>query len=149
MSFKEAQMIMELPQMQNFAEAVVNGSFSNQAEMEAQVSVYNYEMVDEGGHQQRVKVKVPPAAWGFTYDDVVGKTSAVDQMAMDEFRKQRNERLAECDFVTLRAYSQGVPVPTEWATYQQQLRDLPDQQTATFGPTGDLVGVTWPAKPVL
>ena len=55
-------------------------------------------------------------------------------------RERRDELLEETDWVTLKAYSQGVSVPTEWATYQQALRDLPANTTDPANPT-------WPTKP--
>ena len=55
-------------------------------------------------------------------------------------REERNRLLEETDWVTLKAYSQGVAVPTEWATYQQALRDLPANTTDPANPT-------WPTKP--
>ena len=61
-------------------------------------------------------------------------------MQMEALRSQRNRLLAETDWVTLKAYSQGVAVPTEWATYQQALRDLPANTTDPANPT-------WPTKP--
>jgi hypothetical protein len=70
--------------------------------------------------------------------------------AMRLLRKERDRRLAEVDWVTLRAYRSGVAVPTEWAAYMQALADLP----ATTEPQLneyyelDLASVTWPSKPV-
>jgi len=58
-------------------------------------------------------------------------------------KQRRNMRLLECD------WTQGVDSPlsdtkrTEWATYRQQLRDLP---TSYPNPTSK-DEVTWPTKP--
>lgn len=54
-------------------------------------------------------------------------------------RRLRDKLLSECDWVTLRAYSRGEPVPTEWAEYMQALRDVPQQP--------DPFSVSWPTKP--
>ena len=59
---------------------------------------------------------------------------------MQELRTQRNKRLAECDWVTLKAYSTDTPVPEEWKVYMQALRDLPSV-------TEDPVNPVWPAQP--
>jgi hypothetical protein len=57
-----------------------------------------------------------------------------------ELRKERNRRLAECDWVVIRATSTDTPVPEEWKTYMQALRDLPAN-------TEDPVNPVWPAIP--
>ena len=64
-------------------------------------------------------------------------------------RVHRDKLLAETDWVTMRAYSTNTPVPTEWATYQQELRDLPDTATPVLDPSNPLgiSGVDWPIKP--
>lgn len=56
-----------------------------------------------------------------------------------QVRRHRDSLLAECDWVTLRAYSQGTSVPIEWAQYMQALRDI------TKSP--DPFAITWPTKP--
>ena len=64
-------------------------------------------------------------------------------------RKERDRRLQEVDWIVSRAYSSAQPVPTEWATYMQALRDLPSTSTPTLNETGqlDLSSVDWPIKP--
>ena len=42
---------------------------------------------------------------------------------LKELRQERNRRLAEVDWVTLKAYSTGTPVSEEWVTYMQTLRN--------------------------
>jgi hypothetical protein len=69
-----------------------------------------------------------------------------EQLAMDELRRIRNNLLKESDVVTMKAYSQGIAVPAEWAEYQQALRDI-TLQTPTFDTNGNLIGITWPVKP--
>jgi hypothetical protein len=55
-------------------------------------------------------------------------------------RQERNRRLAEVDWVTLKAYSTGTPVSEEWVTYMQTLRDLPSN-------TEDPANPVWPVQP--
>ncbi len=43
-----------------------------------------------------------------------------------DLRTRRRERLFACDWVVTRATEAGTPVPAEWVTYRQALRDLPD-----------------------
>lgn len=57
-----------------------------------------------------------------------------------EFRLERNKRLAECDWVVIRATSTDTPVPEEWKTYMQALRDLPAN-------TEDPENPVWPTIP--
>jgi hypothetical protein len=65
-------------------------------------------------------------------------------------RKERTRRLAECDWVTLRAVSTGAPIPEDWATYMQALRNLPDVSTPQLNSVGklDMESVNWPAPPL-
>ena len=68
---------------------------------------------------------------------------------MRRLRVYRDKLLAETDWVTMRSYSTNSPVPTEWASYQQALRDLPETATPVLDPTSPLgiSGVDWPVKP--
>lgn len=61
-------------------------------------------------------------------------------IAIEEFRLERNRRLAECDWVAIRAFTTDTPVPEEWKTYMQALRDLPAN-------TDDPVNPAWPVAP--
>ena len=44
-----------------------------------------------------------------------------------QIRRERDQRLAACDWVPLRAFELSQPVPQAWRDYRQALRDLPDQ----------------------
>ena len=60
-------------------------------------------------------------------------------------RAQRDKRLAECDWVTLKAVDAsndglGIQLPEVWVTYRQALRDVPAQE-------GFPHNVTWPDAP--
>ena len=59
---------------------------------------------------------------------------------LKELRQERNKRLAECDWVVIRSTSTDTPVPDEWKTYMQALRDLP---TTTEDPANPV----WPSIP--
>ena len=61
-------------------------------------------------------------------------------VAIEEFRLERNKRLAECDWVTLKAYSTQKIVPNAWRDYMQALRDLPSV-------TEDPENPNWPTPP--
>lgn len=64
----------------------------------------------------------------------------IDAQPWKELRTQRNKRLAECDWVVIRAYSTETPVPEEWKVYMQTLRDLPST-------TEDPANPVWPVQP--
>jgi hypothetical protein len=68
------------------------------------------------------------------------KWSKLEPKLFRNFRQERNRRLAEVDWVTLKAYSTGTPVPEEWVTYMQALRDLPSN-------TEDPANPVWPVPP--
>jgi hypothetical protein len=57
-----------------------------------------------------------------------------------EARAKRDRLLTKSDWVTIRATDTGDPVPTEWQTYRQALRDITEQ-------TGFPREVTWPTEP--
>ena len=54
-------------------------------------------------------------------------------------RTQRNDLLAECDWVVAKASETGVTVSDDWKNYRQALRDVPSQS--------DPDNITWPTKP--
>ena len=64
----------------------------------------------------------------------------IDAQPLKELRKKRNKRLAECDWVVIRATSTETPVPEEWKVYMQALRDLPST-------TEDPANPVWPVQP--
>ena len=64
----------------------------------------------------------------------------IDAQPLKDLRTERNKRLTECDWVVTRATSTDTPVPDEWKTYMQTLRDLP---STTEDPTNPV----WPTSP--
>ena len=65
-------------------------------------------------------------------------------------RKERNRRLAECDWIVTKNAEYGYNIPKEWRAYRQALRDLP---SITYKPELDEFGylkmdsVVWPTPP--
>ena len=57
-----------------------------------------------------------------------------------EAQAKRDRLLTESDWVTIRATDTGDPVPTEWQTYRQALRDIPEH-------TGFPELIVWPQEP--
>ena len=66
--------------------------------------------------------------------------NAYNELWLEKLRTQRNKRLAECDWVAIRAFTTDTPVSEEWNTYMQTLRDLP---STTEDPTNPV----WPTPP--
>ena len=64
----------------------------------------------------------------------------IDAQPWNELRAERDRRLAKCDWVVIRSTSTDTPVPDEWKTYMQALRDLP---TTTEDPANPV----WPVAP--
>lgn len=60
--------------------------------------------------------------------------------AESNIRGQRDRLLAKTDWIVTKSYEQGIPVPTEWQTYRQALRDIPSQAGFPFD-------VVWPNQP--
>ena len=54
-------------------------------------------------------------------------------------RSDRDNRLKETDWVSIRAADTATPMSTEWSTYRQALRDVTTQS--------DPFSITWPTKP--
>jgi hypothetical protein len=75
--------------------------------------------------------------------DLAAKLAAetVHQAAVwSGFRAQRNARLAQCDWTQLADSPLDSPKKAEWASYRQELRDLPENTTEPSNPS-------WPTEP--
>lgn len=72
--------------------------------------------------------------------------AGADDRAAAEVRKQRDELLAESDWVTVKAIDQnaqdnlGIQVPQVWLDYRQALRDISTQGSFPHD-------IIWPTKP--
>ena len=58
----------------------------------------------------------------------------------EDLRIRRNKKLTDCDWTQGNDTPLGSSKKTEWATYRQSLRDLPDN-------TSDSSDPTWPTEP--
>ena len=72
------------------------------------------------------------------YDQEYSKQEKL--VAIEEFSLERNRRLTEVDWITLKAYSTQKVVPKAWRDYMQALRDLPAN-------TEDPANPIWPTVP--
>ena len=81
---------------------------------------------------------------------VDGETTAAEQEVAYKAQKDaefakaardtRDRLLAECDWIVVKSLESGQAVPSEWATYRQALRDVPQQ-------AGFPASIDWPVKP--
>ena len=62
------------------------------------------------------------------------------EQALSSLRRQRNQLLAETDWVITMHKELGTNIPAAWKTYRQALRDLPAN-------TEDPANPVWPTKP--
>ena len=70
----------------------------------------------------------------------------VAEAPMTELRRERNIRLAACDW---RAFADSPTMSDAWKTYRQSLRDLPASSSPTLDLDGnlDMSSVTFPTEP--
>jgi len=66
----------------------------------------------------------------------------LDAEAAENVRTQRDSKLAETDWVTIKSLELGETVPADWATYRQALRDITDHANFPFLQEAD-----WPVAP--
>jgi hypothetical protein len=59
---------------------------------------------------------------------------------MHFLRHERDQKLAETDWIVTKSLEQNTPIPQEWLTYRQSLRDI----TENYSSQDDVV---WPVKP--
>lgn len=99
-------------------------------------------------HNRKTQKLVPcapiyEAPWVYTVA-VENKTAEElqeqDNAKAAEVRADRDVRLAETDWIVIKSLENGSPIPAEWATYRQALRDVPEQ-------IGFPWNVIWPEKP--
>ena len=73
--------------------------------------------------------------------------------AEEQFRNYRNSLLRRSDWVAIKSYSTGEPMPEEWKNYMQALRDLPDNVDMSTLVLDEITGllelssVPWPTPP--
>ena len=106
----------------------------------------NFAIGPENGPRSEIVFKDPTIAPSEQeIQEKIAELEAAEPMRL--LRIERNRRLAETDWVTLKAYSQGVEVPLTWKNYMQALRDLPANSKPQLDEQGNLTSVTWPEVP--
>ena len=74
----------------------------------------------------------------------LAELQAVEPMRL--LRIERNQKLAETDWIITKGLEQGADI-TEWKTYRQALRDLPATQEPQLDDQVNLTNVDWPEVP--
>ena len=84
-----------------------------------------------------------------TTDEKAAKTAAAIAETKLRNRAKRDKRLADCDWVVIKALEAGTSVASDWVTYRTALRDItshsnwPDLEY----PDMDGTGGDWPTSP--
>ena len=80
-------------------------------------------------------------------EEKAAELNAAEPMRL--LRIERDRRLAEVDWMVIKAYSQNAQISLELAAYMQALRDLPNTATPTLDSRYelDMSSVAWPTKP--
>tara|TARA_E500000318_G_C3430179_1_gene160772 strand:+ start:237 stop:596 length:360 start_codon:yes stop_codon:yes gene_type:complete len=117
------------------AHVIENGVVVNTIEVESLTFMPNLVEATEGGI-------------GWLYDDgVFTNPNAPTQEELntrqaESVRRERNRKIAETDWMTIKAADTGVAMASAWATYRQALRDITSH--ANFP---NLQDADWPTKP--
>lgn len=79
--------------------------------------------------------------WKWSVSDMDSTTAqALDDKQAKAVRATRDNLLAGCDWIVIKAYETNTNIPSAWELYRQSLRDLPQQ-------SGFPWDITWPTKP--
>ena len=102
------------------------------------------EWLDSSGQQN-------DTMWGGkpTEDSCTATINALDAgEAMRLLRVERDVKLSNVDWEVTKAYSSGVAVDSDLATYMQALRDLPAGSSPSTDSSGELIAssITWPTR---
>ena len=115
---------------------------------------------------QAIKELAPGCRWymegyqyeGIVWDDDLAKKPTKEaviaraneilaEVPWRKLRRERDARMREVDWVTLRSVRTGEPVPQEWLDYMQALADITKTTTNPQIVGGVLVNVEWPTRP--
>ena len=125
----------------------LSGSPTNEAEFNA-----NFQRVTGEDSDGTAILSSNPSDFGITWSEIVNAMEDGGTLAMMQLRKERDEKLAESDWMAVG----DRPLPDAWKTYRQQLRDLPHSLPTNKKPklVWDnnemcyvISNVTWPTEP--
>ena len=143
MSTKFSLMLSYLPQFQEMSHFEVDQVPTTDEEFELYVRLFKWNKENNVSEPWAYKDA------GFTLNDILSQEQKVKDYAMSLLREKRDALLLESDKITMKCYSQGKPVPSEWADYMNTLRDLPQTSAPDIGDDGSLTGVIFPEKPTI
>lgn len=109
----------------NYNHKTILKVYPNAAMIDDDIGVF-----DNDGNQIEIDVELVESA----------TIEILEEENWEYLRNIRNRFLSETDWVSSKYYDLGQPVPTEWVSYRQALRDLPAN-------TEDPANPTWPTKP--
>ena len=132
---------------------VIRGSITNE-----QTFLNNFRTVVGSDSSMTAIEDSNPDNWPISWSDVTAQYAVIEAgEPMEVLKQERNQKLIECDKITLKYMSQNLPMPDEWKTYMQALRDLPDNCTPVLEPSVNIMSmhgkqltsasVIWPTKP--
>jgi len=126
---------------------VLNGSPTNEAEFNA-----SFQRVTGENSNGTAIISSNPSDFGITWSEIANAIEDGGTLAMMQLREERNEKLAESDWMAVGDRT----LPDAWKTYRQQLRDLPHSLPTNKKPklVWDnnemcyvISNVTWPTEP--
>ena len=126
---------------------VLNGFPTNEAEFNA-----SFQRVTGENSNGTAILSSNPSDFGITWSEVANAIEDGGTLAMMQLREERNEKLAESDWMAVGDRT----LPDAWKTYRQQLRDLPNSLPTNKKPklVWDnnemcyvISNVTWPTEP--
>ena len=85
-----------------------------------------------------------PDNWPISWSDVTAQYAVIEaREPMEVLRHERNQKLAECDKITLKYMSQNLPMPENCTPVLEASADI----MAMHGKQLTSASVTWPTKP--
>jgi hypothetical protein len=93
--------------------------------------------IDNKTHEYTKTVNLVDGEW----TEVWVITELPLDQATSNIRNHRDSLLEKCDWITAKSYELGEPVPIEWVTYRQELRDITAQEGFPYS-------VIWPENPI-
>ena len=126
---------------------VLNGFPTNEAEFNA-----SFQRVTGENSNGTAIISSNPSDFGITWSEIANAIEDGGTLAMMQLREERNEKLAESDWMAVGDRT----LPDAWKTYRQQLRDLPNSLPTNKKPklVWDnnemcyvISNVTWPTEP--
>ena len=123
--------------MSHFVYTVIDGFINCKLDTEAEAQ----QLADANGDTHAI-LKAPEDHESVDYCYVVDGVAVIEtatqtnEQALEEFREERNKRLAETDWTQVNDSPLSDSKKTEWQTYRQALRDMPSQDGFDpFNPT--------------